>query len=94
MKGRNHTISLLYEAAINPSLWPSALAAFADLTQCRDVILSVIDKKRGKPRLFLSGCRVFPPEALQAYLTHYYKVDPLLQSAARTRPTGSSFAVP
>ena len=89
MKGRNHTISLLYEAAINPFLWPSALAAFADLTQCRDVILSVIDKKRGRPRLFLSGRRVFPPEALQAYLTHYYKVDPLLQSAASTRPTGS-----
>jgi DNA-binding CsgD family transcriptional regulator/PAS domain-containing protein len=87
--GRNRTISLLYEAAINPSLWPSALAAFADLTQCRDVILSVIDKKRGKPRLFLSGCRVFSPEALRAYLTHYYKVDPLLQSAAPSRPTGS-----
>ena len=59
MKGRNRTISLLYEAALNPSLWPSALAAFADLTQCRDVILSVIDKKRGTPRLFLSGCRMF-----------------------------------
>jgi DNA-binding CsgD family transcriptional regulator len=87
--GRNRTISLLYEAAINPSLWPSALAAFADLTQCRDVILSVIDKKRGKPRLFLSGCRVFPPEALHAYLAHYYKVDPLLQSAAATRPAGT-----
>jgi DNA-binding CsgD family transcriptional regulator len=89
VKGLNHTISLLYEAAINPALWPNALAAFADLTQCRDVILSVIDKKRGQPRLFLSGRRVFPPEALQAYLTHYYKVDPLLQSAASTRPTGS-----
>lgn len=49
----------------------------------------MIDKKRGKPRLFLSGSRVFPPEALRAYLTHYYKVDPLLQSAARSRPTGS-----
>jgi DNA-binding CsgD family transcriptional regulator/PAS domain-containing protein len=79
----------LYEAAINPSLWPSALAAFADLTQCRDVILSVIDKKRGQPRLFLSGSRVFPPEALRAYRAHYYKVDPLLQSAAATRPAGT-----
>jgi DNA-binding CsgD family transcriptional regulator len=87
--GRNRTISLLYEAAINPSLWPSALAAFADLTQCRDVILSVIDKKRGKPRLFLSGSRVFSPDALRAYLAHYYKVDPLLQSAATTRPAGT-----
>jgi DNA-binding CsgD family transcriptional regulator len=89
MEGRNRTISLLYEAAVNPSLWPHALAAFADLTQCRDVILSVIDKKRGKPRLFLSGCRVFTPDALRAYLTHYYKVDPLLQSAATTRPAGA-----
>lgn len=89
MEGRNRTISLLYEAAVNPSLWPRALAAFADLTQCRDVILSVIDKKRGQPRLFLSGCRVFSPEALRAYLTHYYKVDPLLQSAASERPAGS-----
>jgi DNA-binding CsgD family transcriptional regulator/PAS domain-containing protein len=79
----------LYEAALNPSLWPSALAAFADLTQSRDVILSVIDKKRGKPRLFLSGSRVFPPEALRAYLAHYYKVDPLLQSAAAARPVGT-----
>ena len=89
MVGRNRTISLLYEAAINPSLWPSALAAFADLTQCRDVILSLIDKNRGQPRLFLSGCRVFPPEALRAYLAHYYKVDPLLQSAAAARPVGT-----
>ena len=69
MKGRNHTVSLLYEAAMNPSLWPNALAAFADLTQCRDVVLSVIDKKRGKPRLFLSGCRIFTPEAMRDYLT-------------------------
>jgi DNA-binding CsgD family transcriptional regulator len=53
------------------------------------VILSVIDKKRGQPRLFLSGCRVFSPEALRTYLTHYYKVDPLLQSAATGRPAGS-----
>jgi DNA-binding CsgD family transcriptional regulator len=89
VEGRNRTISLFYEAAVNPALWPRALAAFADLTQCRDVILSVIDKKRGKPRLFLSGRRVFPPEALQAYLAHYYRVDPLLQSAATNRPTGS-----
>lgn len=89
MKGRNRTISLFYEAAVNPTLWPRALAAFADLTQSHDVILSVIDKKRRKPRLFLSGSRVFPPEALQAYRTHYYKVDPLLQSAASTRPRGS-----
>jgi hypothetical protein len=89
VKGRNRTISLLYEAALNPSLWPSALAAFADLTQCRDVILSVIDKKRGQPRVFLSGSRVFPPEALRAYLAHYYKVDPLLQSAAAARPAGT-----
>ena len=89
MAGRNRTISLLYEAAVNPSLWPSALAAFADLTQCRDVILSVIDKKRGRSRLFLSGSRVFPPEALRAYRDYYYKVDPLLHSAAATRPTGT-----
>jgi len=89
MEGRDRTISLLYEAAVNPSLWPRALTAFADLTQCRDVILSVIDKKRGKPRLFLSGCRVFTPDALRAYLAHYYKVDPLLQSAATTRPAGT-----
>ena len=53
------------------------------------MILSVIDKKRGRPRLFLSGSRVFPPEALRAYLDHYYKVDPLLQSAAATRPAGT-----
>jgi DNA-binding CsgD family transcriptional regulator len=89
VKGRNRTISLLYEAALNPSLWPSALAAFADLTQCRDVILSVIDKKCGKPRLFLSGCRVFSPDALRVYLTHYHKVDPLLQSTATEKPAGS-----
>jgi DNA-binding CsgD family transcriptional regulator/PAS domain-containing protein len=89
VKGRNHTVSLLYEAAMNPSLWPNALAAFADLTQCRDVVLSVIDKKRGKPRLFLSGCRIFTPEAMRDYLTHYYKVDPLLQSSASTSPAGT-----
>ena len=89
MQGRNRTISLLYEAAANPSLWPRALAAFADLTQCRVVILSVIDKERGQPRLFLSGSRVFTPDALRAYLAHYYKVDPLLQSAAPTRPAGA-----
>jgi len=53
------------------------------------VILSVIDKKRGQPRLFLSGSRVFPPEALRAYMAHYYKVDPLLQSAAPSRPAGT-----
>lgn len=91
VEGRNRTISLFYEAALNPALWPRALAAFADLTQCRDVILSVIDKKRGKPRLFLSGFRVFPPDALRAYLVHYYKVDPLLQSAATTRPAGTIY---
>ena len=89
MKGRNRTISLLYEAALNPSLWPSALAAFADLTQSRDVILSVIDKKRGQPRLFSSGGRIYTPDALHAYRAHYYKVDPLLQSAATTRPAGT-----
>src|SRR5579872_6402057 len=89
MERRNRTISLLYEAAVNPSLWPRALAAFADLTQSRDVILSVIDKKRGQPRLFLSASRLFPPNALRAYLTHYYKVDPLLQSSAAASPAGS-----
>jgi len=89
VEGRNHAISLLYEAAINPSLWPSALAAFADLTQCRDVMLSVIDKKRGKPRLFLSGCRIFTPDAMRAYLAHYYKADPLRRSAAIEKPAGT-----
>jgi DNA-binding CsgD family transcriptional regulator/PAS domain-containing protein len=81
----------LYEAAINPTLWPSALAAFADLTRSQDVILSVIDKKRGKPRLFLSGYRVFPPDALRSYMAHYYTVDPLLQSAAVEKPAGSIY---
>src|ERR1700722_8565742 len=91
MGGRNRTISLLYEAAVNPSLWLSALAAFADLTQSHDVILSVIDKKRGKPRLFLSGYRVFPPDALRAYMAHYYAVDPLLKSAAVKKSAGSIY---
>lgn len=54
-----------------------------------DVVLSVIDKKRGKPLLFLSGCRLFTPDAMRAYLDHYYKVDPLLQSAASESPAGT-----
>jgi DNA-binding CsgD family transcriptional regulator/PAS domain-containing protein len=91
VKGRNRTISLLYEAAINPSLWPSALAAFADLTQCPHVMLSVIDKKHGKPRMFLSGCRAYTPDAMRAYVDHYYKVDPLRQSAAIEKPAGSVY---
>jgi len=89
VKGRNHTISLLYEAALNRSLWPSALAAFADLTQCRDVMLSVIDKKSGRPRMFLSGGRIYTPAAMDAYMAHYYKVDPLRRSAAIERPAGT-----
>jgi len=89
VKGRNHAISLLYEAAVNPSLWPSALAAFADLTQYPDVMLSVIDKKHGKPRMFLSGCRTYTPDAMRAYVDHYYKVDPLRLSAAIEKPAGS-----
>jgi len=52
-------------------------------------MLSVIDKKRGKPRLFLSGCRIFTPDAMRAYLAHYYKADPLRQSAAIEKPAGT-----
>jgi DNA-binding CsgD family transcriptional regulator len=89
--GRNRTISLLYEAAINPSLWPNALAAFADLTQCPDAMLSVIDKRHGKPRMFLSGCRAYTPDAMRAYVDHYYKVDPLRQSAAIEKQAGSVY---
>src|SRR5580700_6467299 len=93
MKDRNRTISLLYEAAINPSLWPSALAAFADLTECRDMIITVHDKvpgtKRGKLRLFMSGGRICTPEANRAYGLHYCSVDPLRESAAFEAPTGA-----
>jgi len=89
MEGRNRVIGLLYEAAISPSLWPEALAAFADLTQYRDAMLSVIDKRRGQPRLFLSGGRIYTPEAMRAYIAYYHTVDPLRKSSAVEAPAGA-----
>jgi DNA-binding CsgD family transcriptional regulator len=83
----------LYEAAVNPSLWPRALAAFADLTQYPEIIITVHDKipgtKRGNLRLFMSAGRICTPESNRAYGTHYYSVDPLRDSVAFETPTGS-----
>jgi DNA-binding CsgD family transcriptional regulator len=72
----DRVISLFYESAINPTLWPKALTAFADATGSVESNLTIFDSARD-PQIFFSSSRLFGPEFLGLYASHYYKVEPL-----------------
>jgi DNA-binding CsgD family transcriptional regulator len=77
---KDSLIGALYEAAINPSLWPSALAQFADFMGSAEAcflvgainteVLSTFQVQRS----VFSGRVMGPPEQ-KAHFEHYSKVD-------------------
>lgn len=92
MEERDQIISLMYEAAINPALWPRALAVFADATQSIELTFVVaIPKETGPDTLarfiFMTG-RMWDWSTSERYYAHYAKINPLNVAIAKSDPGG------
>jgi hypothetical protein len=73
---QDRVIGLFYEAAVSPSLWPTALAAYADAAGVEEAHLAVRDPALNIG-VFQSGGRVFTPEVVKSYFAYYHDIDPL-----------------
>jgi DNA-binding CsgD family transcriptional regulator len=73
---RDRVIGLFYEAAVNPTLWPTALAAYADAAGVEEAHLALRDPSRNIC-VFQSGGRIFTPEVVKSYFVYYHGIDPL-----------------
>lgn len=71
----------MYEAAVTPSLWPRALAGFADAARSVDLTLAVGAGSKAwvvdsLPRFILTSGR-WEPSIPASYLAHYSKINPM-----------------
>ncbi len=73
---RDRVIGLFYEAAVNPSLWPRALAAYSDAAGVDEAHLAVRDPAQDIC-VVVSGGRLLTPEVMKSYFAYYHEVDPL-----------------
>lgn len=78
MEIRDRVISLFYEAAINPSLWPVALDSFAEATHTTGAHLFVFNKASKTPVIGYIAGRFLDPGLIGPYVGHYKRLDPLL----------------
>jgi DNA-binding CsgD family transcriptional regulator/PAS domain-containing protein len=66
-------VGLLYEAALNPERWPTALAGYADLIGARGAHLVMFEKATGSPLLgVVAG---YAEDGNVEYITHYAASD-------------------
>lgn len=92
MELRDQVISLLYESAASPELWPKALAAFADATGSIEAMITVLEMQRNPVRPFFNANlilvtqRMLEKDSTEAYISHYAKVDPMGPVVATTAP--------
>lgn len=78
-------ISAFYEAALEPARWQDGLSRFADLAHARSAVSVFGDLGSGDVTILDSSGQ--PMEAIEAYNSHYFAHDPLVELAART-PVG------
>jgi DNA-binding CsgD family transcriptional regulator len=92
MEPRDQVISLMYEAAASPELWPTALAAFADATRSVEASITVLQMHRNPARPFFTADlmlvtgRMWGEEFTDAYVSHYARVDPMGPVVALASP--------
>lgn len=75
-------IAALYEAAVEPELWPQAMTRLADYVAAFDVTLIYWDQPNPDVRFVVSAGR-YSPDAVALYERHYSQLDPAAQAAAR-----------
>jgi hypothetical protein len=81
-------IDRLYEAATQPELWPDAVAAIRRAIGSGSVWMQARDQRGG---LAMTPIRVeSDPEAVEAYMSHYWQHDPWLAGWLR-RPIDGVF---
>jgi DNA-binding CsgD family transcriptional regulator len=83
LESRDGVISLMYEAAANPQLWPVALDALAKGARARGANLEVYDRQASDFWGFMGG--VVPNFLL--YREYYHRLDPL-NTATPALPVG------
>jgi hypothetical protein len=86
-EARDRLIALIYEAALQESLWPKVLTAFSYLAGCAEATLVGFRKssEAGAIRVerifsFTSG-RLYSPEAHEIYRNQYSKIDAVARRA-------------
>jgi DNA-binding CsgD family transcriptional regulator len=85
---RDRIVSLMYEAAVSPELWPAALEAFAASIQAVGAILMAYDNRAMEMSGFMGGS-VLAPDSMPPYIQHYYRLDPLFPNARAARENDS-----
>lgn len=88
---RNNLLGAIYQAALDPSHWPDALAMLADATGSDGAHVVVLDRGADmRPRLKVNGTRRMDPNMADRYMQEWHVFDPLLPSAGRvTEPAGT-----
>jgi DNA-binding CsgD family transcriptional regulator len=71
-------VGLLYDAAIDESLWPTALKRLADLTGSQAATFWTLESSRG-PRLPVFATFNFDDRFVQDYLQHMVPLDPTVK---------------
>jgi DNA-binding CsgD family transcriptional regulator len=86
---RNTLIDSIYQAAVEPTAWPAALAAIAELVNARCVNLFIPSAAPWRPFSAVGGDS--PREHERLYVEHYGRIDPRLRIAA-LHPNGAFYA--
>lgn len=81
----SRTVKKLYAAAVDASLWPSALHAIEEFTGSAGAVLHVIPKNGGPPKTLLgtNAQSHFPPSELAEWERDYMASCPRLAAGAR-----------
>lgn len=81
-------VGALYDAALDPGLWPTALDQLADLTGSQFAHLFYIDPRTGPSPVFTAVSERAPDASLNRYHTHYEALDPR-RAAGDKQPAGT-----
>lgn len=72
-------IELLYEAAVDETLWPKALERLADLTASQAATFWTLESSGGRPQLPVFASFNFDSRFTRDYLEHMVPLDPTVQ---------------
>lgn len=87
LEQRDQIVSLMYEAAVNPCLWPRALVAFADAARSVELTLAVGDSGKARSASLakvIFTCGRWEPSVPASYLAHYSKINPMSNAIDQT----------
>lgn len=95
MDATDHLIGVIYEAALNPMRWPTALATLADAVGGVGAHVVLLDKVAGatggvRPVLKVSGTRRMDPDIADRYMREWHVFDPLLPAAGHAAGTSGT----